>query len=436
MTPRNLLSLFVVVGVSLLCFNEARLQGGRYAKMFGTYAEVMDQIDRRYLFPTDDRTLFESALTGMVGSLGDEYSAYVPPAETEALKADLEQKFGGVGISVQQDEQGRLAIVSPLYNTPAYLAGILPGDVILEIDGRRTAEMSMAEATERMRGPIGEVVKLTVERPADPAPQTLEFALARAEIAVESVMGDGHDADNQWSFFLDGEDRIGYVRIRSFGEKTVDELRQALAWLEERQARGLILDLRDNPGGLLHSATECCDLFLNEGVIVSTRGRGGIEVQRIEATRGTAWNPELPIVVLINEYSASAAEIFAACLQDHGRATIVGEQSYGKGLVQEVLPLEEGRSILKLTTASYWRPNGHNINRMKPRDEDQGEWGVKPDSGMEVSVTPEELQELVRRRRERDVIRRGSPMAPPPAQDSDPQLRKALEALHEKLATP
>lgn len=434
MTPRNLLSLFVVVGVSLVCFNEARLQGGRYARMFGTYAEVMDQIDRRYLLPTDDRKMFESALTGMVASLGDEYSAYVPPAETEALKADLEQKFGGVGISVQQDEQGRLLIVSPLYNTPAYLAGILPGDVILSIDGRPTAEMTMAEATEKMRGPIGEVVHLKVERPAEPSPQTLDFNLSRAEIAVESVMGDGHEADDHWSFFLDGEDRIGYVRIRSFGEKTVEELSQALVWLNERDARGLIIDLRDNPGGLLLSATECCDLFLDQGVIVSTKGRGGVEVQRIDATAGTEWDAKLPVVILINEYSASAAEIFAACMQDHGRATIVGEQSYGKGLVQEVLPLEEGRSILKLTTASYWRPSGQNINRMKPRGEEQGAWGVKPDAGMEVTVTPEQLQELVRRRRERDVIRRGSPMAPPPAQESDPQLRKALEALHGKLS--
>lgn len=433
MTPRNLVALFVVVGVSLVCFNEARLQGGRYAKMFGTYAEVMDQIDRKYLVPTDDRKMFEAALTGMVASLGDEYSAYVPPADAEALNADLEQKFGGVGISVQQDDQGRLQIVSPLYNTPAYLAGIMAGDVIVEIDGHPTAGMTMGQATERMRGPIGVAVHLKVERPGDPSPQMLEFALNRAEIAVESVLGDGHESDDQWSFFLEGEDRIGYVRIRSFGEKTVEELRTSLAWLKERQARGLILDLRDNPGGLLHAATQCCDLFLDEGLIVSTRGRGGVELQRFEATPGTEFDATVPIVVLVNQYSASAAEIFAACLQDHQRAIVIGEQSYGKGLVQEVLPLEDGKSLLKLTTASYWRPSGHNINRTKPRGEPQGEWGVKPDDGVDIVLKPEEYQEMARRRRERDVIRRGSPMSPPPAQESDPQLRKALEVLHAKL---
>ncbi len=432
MTPRNLFALFVVAGVSLVCFNEARLQGGRYAKMFGTYAEVMDQIDRKYLEPTDDRRMFEAALTGIVGSLGDEYSAYIPPRDAEALRSELEQKFGGVGVSVLKDDQtGRLTITSPLYNTPAYNAGILPGDVILEIDGQDTAQLSMADATDRMRGPIGESVHLKIERAGEPAP--LEMSLVRAEIAVESVVGDAHEADDQWSYFLEGEDRIGYVRVRSFGEKTVEELQAALDWLKEREARALIIDLRDNAGGLLHAATESCDMFLDSGVIVSTRGRGGVELESFAAKSGVVWDAKLPIVLLVNEYSASAAEIFAACLQDQDRAIVVGERSWGKGSVQEVLPLEGGRSVLKLTTASFWRPSGKNIHRHRPREEDQGEWGVRPDEGYEVKLTEDEFKEMIRHRRERDVIRRGSPMAPPPAQDSDPQLRKALEAVNSKI---
>ncbi|MDZ4780168.1 MAG: S41 family peptidase [Planctomycetia bacterium] len=432
MTPRNLFALFLVCGASLICFNEARLQGGRYAKMFGTYAEVMDQIDRKYLEPTDDRRMFEAALNGIVGSLGDEYSAYIPPREADALRSELEQKFGGVGVSVLKDEQtGRLTITSPLYNTPAYNAGIMPGDVILEINGEDTAQLSMEDATDRMRGPIGEMVRLKIERAGEPSP--LEMTLVRAEIAVESVVGDGHEADDQWSFFLEREDRIGYVRIRSFGEKTIDELQTALEWLNEHNARAVILDLRDNAGGLLHSATETCDMFLDSGVIVSTRGRGGVEVERFTATSGTLWDAKRPVVILINEYSASAAEIFAACLQDHGAAIVVGEQSWGKGSVQEVLPLEGGRSVLKLTTASFWRPSGKNIHRRGPRDQNTGDWGVRPDEGNEVKLTEDEFKEMVRRRRERDVIRRSSPMAPPPAQDSDPQLRKALEVALSKL---
>jgi len=433
MTPRNLFALFLVTGLSLVCFNEARLQGGRYARMFGTYAEVMDQIDRKYVEPADDRKMFEAALTGIVASLGDEYSAYIPPREAEALKSELEQKFGGVGVSVLKDEQsGRLIITSPLYDTPAYNAGILAGDVILAIDGADTAGMTMEEATGRMRGPIGEMVRLKIERAGEPAP--LELSLTRAEIAVESVVGDSHEADDHWSFFLEREDRIGYVRIRSFGEKTIDELRAALEWLNERDARALILDLRDNAGGLLHAATETCDMFLDDGVIVSTRGRGSVELDRFTATPGVVWDAQRPIVILVNEYSASAAEIFAACLQDHGRAVVVGERSWGKGSVQEVLPLEGGRSVLKLTTASFWRPSGKNIHRRGPRDENSGDWGVRPDEGNEVKLTEDEFKEMVRRRRERDVIRRTSPMAPPPAQDSDPQLRKSLEVVHAKLA--
>jgi len=266
----------------------------------------------------------------------------------------------------------------------------------------------------------------------------VDLSIGRAVIAMPSVLGDTRDEENHWSYFLPGQDRIGYIRITTFGENTAAELENALAWLHERDARGLILDLRHNRGGVFDQAIDTCDLFLKEGRIVSTRGRDGEEL-KVEEASGDAPYADLPLVILVNQQTASAAEIVAACLQDHHRAIIVGQRTYGKGTVQNVIRLEGGRSLLKLTTASYWRPSGQDIHRHLDV-KDQQHWGVQPDEGYEVVLTEEAANALNRHRHQRDVLREGSgsPVTagasdntPPP---DDPQLARALEALATLLA--
>ncbi len=241
--------------------------------------------------------------------------------------ATLEQKFGGIGIEVALDaETGALEVTTPIAESPAFAAGIRAGDVIQKIDGRSTAGLGLEEIVGQLRGKQG-VVQLTVLHKGQTEP--VDISIGRAMIPVDSVLGDTRDAENHWDFFLAGQNRVGYVRMTNFGENTADELEDALEWLTERKIRGLILDLRNNRGGVFDQAVMTCDLFLREGRIVSTRGRDGIEIKTEEAS-GTAPYPDLPLVVLVNQHTASAAEIVAACLQDHGRAIVVGQRTYGK----------------------------------------------------------------------------------------------------------
>lgn len=441
MPRRNLQILFAVAMISAACYAKAdSAYRSHYGRMFATFVDVLEQIDRHYVEQVDERNLFEGALEGAVSRL-DEYSAYIPPQESTAFRESLDQEFGGIGIEVTWDRETRIfTVTSPMVGTPAYEAGILAGDTILLIDGEQTDGLEIEDIVRRLRGEPGQVVRLTVLHEGETKPR--EVAVERALINVPNVLGDTHDADGQWNFWLDAEAKIGYVRVTSFGEHTTDELREALDWLRKRKARALVLDLRNNAGGLLTAATATCDFFIPSGRIVSTRGRDRVEIDRYDAS-GKGIFTQLPMAVLVNRYSASASEIVAACLQDHGRAVIVGERSWGKGTVQNVIPLEEGRSVLKLTTATYWRPSGKNIHRSKQATE-KDDWGVRPDEGLAVPLTDDELRRLVEERRRRDIVRppakRGAgeqPAAPgsaDPATDRfDPQLDKAVEVLRKRL---
>ncbi len=302
----------------------------------------------------------------------------------------------------------------------------------MKIDGESTAEWSTKKAAERLRGRDG-AVRLTVLHKGSALP--VEISIARAMIPISSVLGDTRDADNHWSFFLAGHPGFGYIRLTTFGENTADELKAALAWLTAHEARGLILDLRNNRGGSLDQAIAVSDLFVAQGRIVATKVRGGVEGQSWDAT-GKAPHPKLPLVVLVNQQTASAAEIVAACLQDQRRATIVGQRTWGKGTVQNIIQLEGGQSALKLTTASYWRPSGENIHR-EPDAKDDEHWGVQPDEGYEVKLTDEQTAKLVKLREERDIVRpgagKGAPQSAPSNADPtpDPQLERAIAALSE-----
>src|SRR6266436_3258615 len=236
--------------------------------------------------------------------------------------------------------------------------------------------------------------------------------MTRATIDVPSVLGDSRKADDNWDFMLDHDRKIGYIRVSSFIQNTTEELKQALADLKEQGMKALILDLRDNPGGLLSAAVEVSDLFVDKGMIVSTKGRN--TPTKVYEAQKDALYTDFPMVVLVNHGSASAAEIVSACLQDHKRAKVVGQRSFGKGSVQNILELEGGNSVLKLTVASYVRPSGKNIHRFKTAKESD-EWGVSPDKGLEVKLTPEQYFVYQRGRRNRDLVsnRRGrKPEAP------------------------
>lgn len=311
-----------------------------------TFAEVLDRIKSAYVEPVDDKTLLENAIKGMLSNL-DPHSAYLGPEDFAELQESTSGEFGGLGIEVGS-EDGNIKVVSPIDDTPASKAGIQAGDFIVKINGQPTRGQSMTEAVDKMRGKIGQKITLTLVRDGG---NPFDVTLTRATITVKSVK----------SQLL--ESGYGYIRITQFQVNTGEEVGKALAKLRkdngDKKLAGLVLDLRNNPGGVLQSAVEVADHFLTKGLIVYTKGRIANSELRFSADPADA-SEGVPLVVLINGGSASAAEIVAGALQDHKRGVLMGTDSFGKGSVQTVLPLNNDRA-LKLTTALYFTPNGRSI---------------------------------------------------------------------------
>jgi len=340
-------------------------------------ADVMEKVRLEYVDgdKISYQELVHSALKGMLGSL-DPHSEYMDARRFEDLKNETEGEFGGIGIEVEVKDKF-LTVVTPIDDSPGYRAGIRPMDQIIKINDRSTEKMGLDDAVGVLRGEPGTKVAITIHRPS--TGETKKLELVRAIVKVPTVK----DINDQQKFPL-GENSIGYVRISQFGEKTSDELRAALALLTKEGMKALILDLRGNPGGLLDQAEHVCEQFLPSGqLIVSTEGRGPTPKSEYHA-RGGSPRMDLPIVVLVNPGSASAAEIVAGCLQDEqqfSHAIVVGEQTFGKGSVQSILPLGDG-SALKLTTAKYYTPSHKVIH----------EHGITPD--IIVPHTPQEDDDL------------------------------------------
>ncbi|QBF24742.1 S41 family peptidase [Pseudomonas tructae] len=379
-----------------------------------TFAEVMDRIKAAYVEPVDDKTLLENAIKGMLSNL-DPHSAYLGPEDFLELQESTSGEFGGLGIEVGM-EDGFIKVVSPIDETPASRAGIEAGDLIVKINGQPTRGQTMTEAVDKMRGKVGEKITLTLVRDGG---NPFDVTLARAVIQVKSVK----------SQML--EDGYGYIRITQFQVKTGEEVGKALAKLRKdngKKLRGLVLDLRNNPGGVLQSAVEVADHFLTKGLIVYTKGRIANSELRFSADPADA-SEGVPLVVLINGGSASASEIVAGALQDQKRGVLMGTDSFGKGSVQTVLPLNNDRA-LKITTALYFTPNGRSIQAQ----------GIVPDIEVRrAKITAEQDSENFKEADLQGHLGNGNGGADRPSgkggsakprpQDDDYQLSQALSLL-------
>jgi carboxyl-terminal processing protease len=330
------------------------------------FSDVLDIVKENYVQEVKSEELVEGAISGMLRTL-DPHSSYLNPDAYKELQVETKGSFGGIGIEITIRD-GVLTVVSPIEGTPAYDLGIQAGDQILRVDGESTKEMTLMEAVKKMRGPKGTNVVLTIMREEFTKPQ--DFVITRATIAIKSVR----------SKTL--EPGYGYIRLSQFQSSTARDLRKEITELEKenKPLKGLILDLRNNPGGLLDQAVKVSDEFLNEGLIVYTGGRLKSQDMRFEAHMNTRPH-SYPVVVLVNEGSASAAEIVAGALQDHKRAVIVGVKTFGKGSVQTVMPLRNG-GALRLTTALYYTPSGRSIQAK----------GIDPDIVVE-KVIPGSMEE-------------------------------------------
>ena len=371
-------------------------------ELMSLFVDAFQQIETNYVRDIDRRLLVEAAIDGMVSEL-DQYSSFVPPKERAGFDRVLSQEFGGIGIQVNI-RNDRLIVVSPTPGTPAYDAGILPGDVITRIGDTDMKGKTINAAIREMQGPIGQVVDLVILRPGQK--ELIEMSLTRQLITVKSIRGYEYNDDDTWNYWVSEEPKIAYVRLSSFSRHSAEELEEVLRTLVSLKMEGLVLDLRFNPGGLLDAAIEMADLFLKSGNIVSVRGRNVPEKSWDARRKETL--PDFPKAVLINGYSASASEVLSACLQDNKRATIVGERTWGKGSVQNVIRIDDGKSVLKLTTASYHRPSGVNIHRFKEMGPDDT-WGVLPDEDFEIPYSRKQWVAWSVDRANRDVVkRRGS----------------------------
>jgi carboxyl-terminal processing protease len=327
------------------------------------FTNILSIVKKNYVEDVQTKNLVNGAINGMLSSL-DPHSAYLTPDLYRELQMDTQGRFGGLGIEITI-RNGILTVVSPIEDTPAAKAGIKPGDQIFKIEDEFTKDMTLVDAVKKMRGPKGSKITISIRR--EGVPDLIDFSLMRDTIRVQSVRSRAL------------EEGYGYIRLAQFQERSDRDLQRALEKMagEKSGIKGLVLDLRNNPGGLLTQAVRVTDLFLESGLIVYTEGRIESQKQKFFAQKPGSW-VDFPMVVLVNGGSASASEIVAGALQDHKRAVVLGTKSFGKGSVQTILPLDDS-SALRLTTARYFTPKGRSIQAM----------GIVPDIVLETSPQPE-----------------------------------------------
>jgi carboxyl-terminal processing protease len=403
-------------------------------KQIDLLLEVRHELVDSYVEEPDQLELVEAAVQGMVASLNDQYTVFVPAEHLNQFSDRLTGSFSGIGAEINMQD-GRPRIVTPLEDSPAWKAGIMAGDLILEVNGETTQDRSQLDVIKQIKGEAGTDVVLKVRRETG---EELDITITRAQISVQTVRGARRSTDQSYDYMLDPVNKVGYVRISQFTGKTAGELRSVLEKLNELGARGLILDLRFDPGGLLDSAVAVSNMFLTGGKrIVSTEGRKWPK-EVFDSDDDTVM-PDTPMVVLANEGSASASEVVTGALSDNKRALFVGTRTFGKGSVQQVRGLESGLGALKMTGAYYYLPNGRNIHR-RP---DAEVWGVDPDQGAYVPMTDEQYEKMIKVRREADTIRAenghsdNAEVTPDYIENTmyDPQLAAALRAVLGKIQT-
>jgi carboxyl-terminal processing protease len=343
------LTLLAVQPHSLLIGSSAKAAASDTYRQLNLFGDVFERVRADYVDKPDDTKLIESAVNGMLTGL-DPHSSYMDPKSFRDMQVQTRGEFGGLGIEVTM-EDGLIKVVAPIDDTPAAKAGVMANDIITMLDDEAVQGMTLNEAVDKMRGPVNTKIKLTIMRKGVDKPVVL--SITRDVIRVKSVRS-----------HPEGED-VGYIRITQFNEQTTDGLKDAIADLKnklgEDKIKGYILDLRNNPGGLLDQAISVANAFLEKGEIVSTRGRNPDETQRFDARPSADLVSKKPLIVLINGGAASASEIVAGALQDHKRATLIGTRSFGKGSVQTIIPLGAGNGALRLTTARYYTPSGRSI---------------------------------------------------------------------------
>jgi carboxyl-terminal processing protease len=337
-------------------------------RQLNLFGDVFERVRADYVEKPDDAKLVETAINGMLAGL-DPHSSYMDPKSFRDMQVQTRGEFGGLGIEVTM-EDGLIKVVAPIDETPAAKAGVMANDIITKLDEDQVQGLTLNQAVEKMRGPVNTKIKLTIMRKGQEKP--VEVSITRDVIRVRAV---------RWN--TEGDD-IGYIRLTQFNEQTTENLKKGIAEIQakipENKLKGYVLDVRNNPGGLLDQAVSVSDAFLQKGEIVSTRGRNAEETQRFSARAGDLTKGK-PVIVLINGGSASASEIVAGAMQDHKRATILGTRSFGKGSVQTIIPLGSGNGALRLTTARYYTPSGKSIQAK----------GIVPDIEVLQDV-PEELK--------------------------------------------
>jgi carboxyl-terminal processing protease len=348
--------------------------------------------------------VFTSEFADAAFSELDPFTSMIWPSDVEEFNKNTQGEFSGVGIQIQSDDDGSLKVVSPLEDSPGYKAGIKAGDIITRIDGKNAKGISLNQAVKHITGKPGTSVTLSV-RSQDMSVK--DYTIVRQTIKVASVKGWLHRPGGGWDYYIDPQNKIGYIRLTQFTKLSTDEMEHAVTEMQSTGLKGLILDLRYNPGGLLGTATEICDKFLSEGIIVSTKADR--ETPNLPKEERAKADPDdvkdTPMVILVNQYSASASEIVSGAMKDHHRALIVGERTFGKGSVQMLFPLSARSAYLKLTTHHYYLPNGKCIHR----EENSTDWGVDPD--VTVEMTPEQMRAAIDSRQDMDVLRDAA--APP-----------------------
>ena len=429
-TSLMLLGALAGAAVTVIAIQPPAMLTGAFAKtappdtyrQLNLFGDIFERVRSHYVEKPDDSKLVEAAINGMLNGL-DPHSSYMDPKSFRDMQVQTRGEFGGLGIEVTM-EDGLVKVVAPIDDTPAAKAGIRANDLITHLDDEAVQGMTLNQAVEKMRGPVNTKIKLRIMRKG--ADKPIEVAITRDIIRVRSVRSRIEDND------------VGYIRITQFNEQTTDGLKKALSDIASQipadKLRGYVIDLRNNPGGLLDQAISVSDTFLDRGEIVSTRGRDPEETQRFNARAGDLTKGK-PVIVLINGGSASASEIVAGALQDHKRATLVGTRTFGKGSVQTIIPLGAGNGALRLTTARYYTPAGRSIQAK----------GIVPDIES-LQEVPEEVKARAEQMRGESSLRGhlkadgeeqgGSQSYVPPEAKDDKALKLALDLLRGVQANP